>query len=384
MKDATRKTLAFLVLAVIAAVIFTVTSVAGRASAEIVYTGSAECMIVLERDTERVLNEKNADKKRPMASTTKIATAITVIDNVTDLDKIVRVPAAAVGVEGSSIYLEKDEELTVRDLLYGLMLQSGNDCAAALAITTAGSIENFATLMNETAAKVGADNTNFVNPHGLHHDEHYTTARDLGKITAYAMKNPIFREIVGTKRYVMSWKDREYDRVIVNKNKILSTYEGGDGVKTGYTKKAGRGLVASATRDGMNVIAVVLNCGPMFEDCRQLLDGAFAEYSLKDVSKAVDLSSVSAIVTDGKAQSTRLETEKGLFYPLTESEYGAIRFEVSEVDSMSAPVHIGDENGKIKFYSGNRLLFERKLYSIEDVESLDYSDILYDIVGRWN
>lgn len=384
MKDATRKTLAFLVLAVIAAVIFTVTSVAGRASAETVYTGSAECMIVLERDTERVLNEKNADKKRPMASTTKIATAITVIDNVTDLDKIVRVPAAAVGVEGSSIYLEKDEELTVRDLLYGLMLQSGNDCAAALAITTAGSIENFATLMNETAAKVGADNTNFVNPHGLHHDEHYTTARDLGKITAYAMKNPIFREIVGTKRYVMPWKDREYDRVIVNKNKILSTYEGGDGVKTGYTKKAGRCLVASATRDGMNVIAVVLNCGPMFEDCRQLLDGAFAEYSLKDVSKAVDLSSVSAIVTDGKAQSTRLETEKGLFYPLTESEYGAIRFEVSEVDSMSAPVHIGDENGKIKFYSGNRLLFERKLYSIEEVESLDYSDILYDIVGRWN
>lgn len=384
MKDATRKTLAFLVLAVIAAVIFTVTSVAGKASAETVYTGSAECMIVLERDTERVLNEKNADKKRPMASTTKIATAITVIDNVTDLDKIVRVPAAAVGVEGSSIYLEKDEELTVRDLLYGLMLQSGNDCAAALAITTAGSIENFAALMNETAAKVGADNTNFANPHGLHHDEHYTTARDLGKITAYAMKNPIFREIVGTKRYVMPWKDREYDRVIVNKNKILSTYEGGDGVKTGYTKKAGRCLVASATRDGMNVIAVVLNCGPMFEDCRQLLDGAFAEYSLKDVSKAVDLSSVSAIVTDGKAQSTRLETEKGLFYPLTESEYGAIRFEVSGVDSMSAPVHIGDENGKIKFYSGNRLLFERKLYSIEEVESLDYSDILYDIVGRWN
>jgi len=341
-------------------------------------------MVVLERDSGRVLNEKNADKKRPMASTTKIATAITVIDNVADLDKKVRVPAAAVGVEGSSIYLEKDEELTIRDLLYGLMLQSGNDCAAALAITTAGSIKNFATLMNETAAKVGAANTHFVNPHGLHHEDHYTTARDLGKIAAYAMKNPTFREIVGTKRYVMPWKDREYDRVIVNKNKILSTYKGGDGVKTGYTKKAGRCLVASATRDGMNVIAVVLNCGPMFEDCRQLLDGAFAEYSLKDVSKAVDLSSVSAVVTDGKAQSTRLETEKGLLYPLTESEYAEIRFEVSEVNSMRAPVHIGDENGKIKFYSGNRLLFERKLYSIEEVASLDYSDILYDIVGRWN
>ena len=384
MKGTTKKTLAFFTLAVIASVIFIVGGVVGRASAETIYTGSAESMIVLERNSGRVLNEKNADKRRPMASTTKIATAITVIDNVVDLDRKIRVPAVATGIEGSSIYLEKDEELAVRDLLYGLMLQSGNDCAVALAVTTAGSVEKFAELMNETAKKVGAENTHFVNPHGLHHDDHYTTARDLGKIAAYAMKNATFREIVGTKRYVMPWKDREYDRVVVNKNKILSTYEGGDGVKTGYTKKAGRCLVASATRDGMNVVAVVLNCGPMFEDCRRLLDNAFAEYSCKDVSKAVDLSSVAASVIDGKKNTARLNMENDLFYPLTEKESDELRFEISDIKHVRAPVHIGDENGKIKIYSGNRLLFERKLYSIEEVASLDYSDILYDIVGRWN
>ena len=384
MKKDNKKAIAFFALAIVASLAFTLFGVVGRASAETAYTGSAECMIVLERDSGRVLNEKNADKKRPMASTTKIATAITVIENVADLDKKVKVPSCAVGVEGSSIYLENDEELTVRDLLYGLMLQSGNDCAVALAVTTAGSVEKFAELMNETARKAGATNTHFVNPHGLHNDEHYTTARDLGMIAAYAMKNAVFREIVGTKRYVMPWKDREYDRVIVNKNKILSTYDGGDGVKTGYTKKAGRCLVASATRNGMNVIAVVLNCGPMFEDCRQLLENAFSTYSLKDVSEAVDLSSVCARVDNGKTDSARLETEKGLLYPLTEDEYRNIRYEVSEISPMRAPVHSGDENGKIKIYSDNRLLFERKLYSIEEVASLDLADILYDIVGRWD
>ena len=230
-------------------------------------------MVVLERNSGRVLNEKNADKKRPMASTTKIATAITVIDNVADLDKIVRVPAAAVGVEGSSVYLEKDEELTVRDLLYGLMLQSGNDCAAALAITTAGSIENFATLMNETAAKVGADNTHFVNPHGLHHDEHYTTARDLGKITAYAMKNDVFRTIVSTKYHDTSG---EVSRCFKNKNKMLWNYDGAIGVKTGYTKKSGRCLVSAAEKDGKSFAVVVLNVNDMWNVSENLLNEAFS------------------------------------------------------------------------------------------------------------
>ena len=244
---------------------------------------SAQSMLLLENSTNRVLYERNADKKRPMASTTKIVTAITVIENASDLERTVKVPSAAVGVEGSSVYLEHDEELKIIDLLHGLMLQSGNDCAVALAITVGGSVEKFAEMMNVTAKKAGATNSNFVNPHGLHDDNHYTTARDLALISSYAMKNPVFESIVSTKRYTMPWMGRDYDRVVMNKNKILSTFDGGDGIKTGYTKRAGRCLVSSATRDGMRVICVVLDCGPMFEECGALMERAFSEYKLEKV-----------------------------------------------------------------------------------------------------
>lgn len=380
MKPVFGKSAVFAVLAAIALCVFFVSGAIGRAYA---FTGSAECMIVLERDSGRVLNEKNADKRRPMASTTKIATAITVIENVADLDKKVKVPACAVGVEGSSIYLEKDEELSVRDLLYGLMLQSGNDCVVALAVTVGGSVDKFAAMMNETAVKAGAENTHFVNPHGLHDDNHYTTARDLAKIAAYAMKNETFRKIVSAKRYTTSWKGRDYDRVIVNKNKILSTYEGGDGVKTGYTVKAGRCLVASATREGMNVIAVVLNCGPMFEDCRALMDEAFSNFKLRNVTDAVG-ENLYSLVTEGKTENVKLGCKDKFYYPLTRNEYNNLRYETEGVKPMRAPVCEGDENGKIKIYSGNRLLFETKLYSIESVEPLSVADRLGDIVKRWN
>ena len=263
------------------------------------------------------------------------------------------------------------------------MLQSGNDCAVALAVTTAGSIRDFAAMMNETAAKAGAEKTNFVNPHGLHDDNHYTTARDLAAIAAYAMKNETFRTIVSTKRYTAPWQGRDYDRVILNKNKILSTYDGGDGVKTGYTKKAGRCLVSSATRDGMNVIAVVLNCGPMFEDCRALMDEAFNSYKLRNVIEGADIKAA-APVTEGKALSAALGCGEKYFYPLTDSEYSSLRYEIEEVRPMRAPVNVGDENGKIKIFSGNRLLFETKLYSIEAVAPLSVADRLEDIVKRWN
>lgn len=367
---------AFAVLAALAA--SALSGGSGNASA---FTGSAECMIVIERDSGRVLNEKNADRRRPMASTTKIATAITVIEHTPDLDKTVKVPAAAVGVEGSSIYLTKDEPMTIRDLLYGLMLQSGNDCAVALAITAAGSVEKFAAMMNETAAAAGAKNTHFVNPHGLHDDNHYTTARDLAAIAAYAMKNATFREIVSAKRHTAPWAGRDYDRVIVNKNKILSSYEGGDGIKTGYTKKAGRCLVASATRGGMSVIAVVLNCGPMFEDCRALMDEAFAKYDMRDLSGLTE--GVTAPAEESSSDSVRLGIRESAIYPLTDEEYGAVTCRAEGVLPMRAPLPAGTENGKICFYLGKRLLFERKLYTMEDVVPRSAAERLKDIAERW-
>ena len=240
---------------------------------------SARAMALVDGDTGELLYCKNCDKRMEPASTTKICTAITVLENQTLLDLPMPIPDEAVGVEGSSLYLQKGEMLTVRDLLYGLMLQSGNDCAVALAVIVGGSVDGFVAMMNETAQKAGATNTNFVNPHGLHHDEHYTTAYDLCKISYYAMQNELFREIVATKQHRTPYHGHDYDRNFPNKNKILYNYEGGNGIKTGYTKKSGRCLVSSATRNGKTYICTVLDCYDMWEESMRLLDKAFTRKS---------------------------------------------------------------------------------------------------------
>ena len=235
--------------------------------------------IVMEVSTNRVLYGNNYNQKKYMASTTKILTAITIIENC-DLSEVVTVTNKTIGIEGSSIYLEEGEKLTVKELLYGLMLRSGNDCAETLAVHCSNSIENFAVLMNETAKRIGANDSNFVNPHGLHDDNHYTTAYDLALISCYAMKNSDFRQIVSTKSIQIPWITREYPRVLVNKNKMLKDFEGSTGIKTGFTKKAGRCLVSSCFRNGMEIVCVVLNCPPMFERSKELLTNAFNDYEI--------------------------------------------------------------------------------------------------------
>lgn len=247
----------------------------GVSAQETDIVSSATAMALVDGDTGKLLFSKNCDSRREPASTTKICTAITVLENATILDIPVPIPDSAVGVEGSSLYLQRGEMLTVRDLLYGLMLQSGNDCATALAIIVGGSVDGFVKMMNETAKKAGATNTNFTNPHGLHHENHYTTARDLCAIAYYAMKNATFAKIVSTKRHKTPYFNHDYNRDFPNKNKILFDYDGGNGVKTGYTRHSGRCLVSSATRNGKTYICTVLNCGDMFEECMRLMDKAF-------------------------------------------------------------------------------------------------------------
>ena len=243
-----------------------------------VFQTTAKACVVMERNSGRVLYEKNPHEQLPMASTTKIITALTVLNNC-NLDEVVTVPAKACGIEGSSIYLRQGEKLTVKELLYGLMLRSGNDCAIALALHVGGSIEGFAQMMNKTAADLGCQNSNFVNPHGLHDANHYTSASDLATITCQALKNEQFAEIVSTKSVKIANDGYDYPRVLVNKNKLLANFCDADGVKTGFTKKAGRCFVGSATRNGMQVVVVVLNCGPMFEETAKMLDVAFANYT---------------------------------------------------------------------------------------------------------
>lgn len=301
-------------------------------------TSGAEC--VVEISSRRFLQSHNGSTCMPMASTTKILTAITIIDDC-DLDETVTVPKAAEGVEGSSVYLRAGDTLTVRDLLYGLMLRSGNDCAETLALHHSGSIAAFAARMNAKALALGAVNSHFVNPHGLPNDEHYTTAHDLALISAYAMENGTFREIVSCKYYEpKNWQ---------NKNKMLYRYDGAIGVKTGFTMRAGRCLVTAAERDGMTLVCVVLNSPQMYERTAELLDHAYSEYHMKRLCSKGNL-----------AESVRIKED--FDYPLTRAEENKIMISLETVSTL--PTTDGEFAGVLKIFLENHLLFSQNVYMI--------------------
>lgn len=334
---------------------------------------SAQSAIVLDSTTGRVLYEKSSSQRMPMASTTKIMTALVALEN-SNLEEVVEIPKEAVGVEGSSIYLGYDEKVKMKDLLYGLMLRSGNDSAVAIAIHVGGSMEDFIDLMNKKAKEIGASNTNFTNPNGLHHNDHYTTAYDLALITREAFKNGTFKEIVKTKLYVA---EREGYKYFYNKNKTLNQYHGGDGVKTGYTMAAGRCLVTSATRDGMQLICVVLNAPNWFQDSYNLLDYAFENYNAsKVISKEAVLKNIS--IKNGKKSQTGVVSQEDVVIPLKDGEVNKL-FTVFELDeAIEAPLKRGAQLGKAKIYLEDRLLYNLTLYSREDIDKKDFRDQLSD------
>ena len=244
---------------------------------------SAKGMCVLEQSSKKVLYQKDMDKMLANASTTKVVTAITAIQHCKDLDEVITVHNKSIGVEGTSIYLRNGEKLSVRDLLYGLMLRSGNDSAVALAYHIGGTEENFVNMMNELCISIGAKNTHFANPHGLDEAEHYTTAYDLALVTAYALNNPIFAEIVSTKHHTIEATNLSEKRYLTNKNRLLNSLDGCVGVKTGFTSRAGRCLVSAIRRNGITLVCVVLNCGPMFEESVALLNSAYTNYDLTNI-----------------------------------------------------------------------------------------------------
>lgn len=241
---------------------------------------SGSSIVVMDADTGEILLNENGDTPMEIASTTKILTAITVIENA-DIFMTAPIPASAVGVEGSSIYLRQGEKWRVLDLLYGLMLRSGNDAAVALAEITSGSVEDFALLMNQTAQKAGAKNSHFTNPHGLHDERHLCSASDLAKITAYALKCPIFADIVKTKthRAVKEFEGVREEVTFYNKNKLLYSYPYAIGVKTGYTKHSGRCLVSAAEKEGRKLICVTLNVYDTYGVSKSIFEKYFSSPS---------------------------------------------------------------------------------------------------------
>ena len=329
-------------------------------------------MCVIEKDSLRVISSKNMHEKLPMASTTKIVSAITVIQNCDNLDEIIQVDDSAIGVEGSSIYLRQGETISVKDLLYGLMLRSGNDSAVALACHTAGNVESFAKLMNETARKAGATNSNFVTPHGLDHKDHYTTAYDLAKITAYALNNPIFKEIVSTKMHIVEATNKSEKRYMSNKNRLLNTLDGCIGVKTGYTKRAGRCLVTATERENETFVCVVLNCGPMFEESASLLNIAHHLYENKKIIDK-DREIYNEYIIDENQGKLYLYAEEDFYYPIKESEKDNLKLEYSvKLDNAKA----GDIVGEIKVFFENDLLKTIKLVTMNKIDKLIESETL--------
>lgn len=267
--------------------------------------------VVIEQSSKRVLYDEGMNEKCYPASTTKVLTALCVLENL-PLDKIITVPKEAEGVEGSSIYLKEGQKISVKDLLLGLMLRSGNDAAVTLAVATSGNIRNFANLMNETAKRCGADGSNFVNPHGLHDEMHYTTAYDLALICAKAYENEDFCKIVSTGKAKITVDDEA--RYIGNKNKLLHLYDGANGVKTGFTKKSGRCLVSGAKRSGMQVVGVVLNHSDMWNDTIRMLDFAFDNYYMCPLDEAMLTSGENEIRVKAKQNVTGNWQDLG--YPL--------------------------------------------------------------------
>ncbi len=241
-------------------------------------TVSARSAILVSAEDGSVFFEKNADERLGPASTTKLMTALTVRSLVEDPDAVVKIPREAVGIEGSSIYLVAGETLTVRELLWALLLSSANDAATALAIFSAGSTENFCAKMNALADEWGLQNTHFSNPHGLSSDDHYTTARDLASIARRVLDDPLLSGIVATYKKTIPMDGVPDTRLLVNHNKLLRTYEGAIGMKTGFTKATGRTLVSAAERGGMTLIAVTLNAPDDWRDHTAMLDFGFASY----------------------------------------------------------------------------------------------------------
>lgn len=328
----------------------------------------ARSAVVMEVNSGRILYQKNMSEKLPMASTTKIMTTLVAVES-DRLNEIVTVSKRASYVEGSSIYLKEGEKHSLEDLLYAIMLRSGNDAATAVAEHLGGSVENFAAIMNAKAREIGAYDTQFVNPHGLDAEGHYTTAYDLALITAYALKNEKFAEIVSTKKKTIKGPpDVNWDRIMVNKNKMLWQFEGGDGVKTGFTKKSGRCLVSSATRNGMKLVTVVLNCGPMWEDSSALLEYGFKNYSYE---KIVNKENVHKIVEvkNGKEKFVSVKPTEDYYLPLRQDEKDNIRMESNVEEKANAPIYKGDNAGNLNIYVNDKLVKAVPLIYGSSIES---------------
>jgi len=340
---------------------------------------NARSACVIDYDTGTILYEKNAFVKRPMASTTKIMTAILAIENC-PLDAWVPISGQAAGIGGSVMGLKAGTNVRMEDLLYGLMLCSGNDAAVAIAEYCAGSVRDFANMMNEKAREIGAYETHFSNPHGLDAEDHYTTAYDLAKITRYALQNPVFNRIVRMREYY-------YDgRTLTNTNEMLDLYEGTDGVKTGYTGLAGRCLVTSATRNNVRLISVVLFCDSKSlrtQSSMKILDYAFENYGYVQLLHKGSIMGEIPIARARYKETIQAGVAEDVRAIMKHEERDMLSTRISLVKEVEAPIRRGTILGTISVYKGDEIIGESSLIAMESADRKQFVDYLNQVVDHW-
>jgi len=342
---------------------------------------TARSAIVMDAVTGQILYERDIDARRYPASTTKMMTLIVALEH-GKLDDIVTVSKKAEGVEGSTLWLVKGDKIPLGELLTGMMMHSGNDATVAVAEHIAGSVPAFVRMMNEKAAELGANSTHFVNPNGLPDEDHYTTAFDLAKIAAYGYSLPHFEEIVSQKETHYDWV-KDPAKKLRNENQMLWLYRGANGVKTGYTDAAGRCLVSAARRDGMQLIAVVLDSYYMWNDSIALLDYGFQNAHPKTLVKKGEV--VTEIdVADGRPGKVALTAAESLVAAEKKGKTGKVEKKLEVPEEVTAPIKKGDVVGKVVCYYDGKRQGSIYLLAAQDVEYYSFwGDILNWLRDFW-
>ncbi len=342
---------------------------------------AARAAAVMDVNSFRLLAAKNSGERLPMASTTKIMTAILAIES-GRLDEVVTVSDGACRVEPSAIWLVPGEKVKLEDLVYGLMLRSGNDAANAVAEFLGGSIEGFAAMMNQKAVELGLEDTNFVNPHGLTAANHFTSAYDLAKLAAYALQNHKFSQVVATRSISLPWDGHDQPRVWYNKNRLLESYIGADGVKTGWTRAAGNCLVASAERAGMRVVAVVLDSPDHYGETSWLMNSAFQGY-MPQVLVTPGQWLQSLAVVGGSPRYVGVLAAAGYYWPLAAGESLDLECELVLPPELAVPVQAAQRVGTLRVLQGDHCLAEIPLLTDQSSDRGRWSQLLARVSGRF-
>ena len=319
---------------------------------------------ILCTDDGTLLFEKNADVPLPMASITKVMSAIVALEMITDLSELVCVDNRAVGIEGSSVYLNAGEAVTYEMLLYSSLLESANDATTALAIAVSGSVEDFVLEMNRKAQQLSMSSTHFCNPHGLNENEHFTTARDYARLMAYALDDPTFCSIIATKKAVFQKSDKSMYRVLTNHNRLLNTYKGMLGGKTGFTKASGRTLVTAACRNETTLICVTLNASNDWNDHTLMLDRGFN--AVKSVAFDREMLLETVNVAAGSSDTVAVKLAQTVKFTLKANEQ--VTYSLTLPHILFAPVKAGQVVGRAEFYNGENLLKTVDLIAAKDVD----------------